>query len=1802
MKNRRVLPSLCVLCAVIATLLLPSCGGDEISVVGRNFKDEIQRYQNLQFTFDTPLIADSLTGRWDTVSFLEFSPKVAGKFRWNSPVDLEFSPSDGFKPSTDYKVALTEALLRNANGKSLSSDKEFAMHTPYLKLEAANSFWAKASDGGVELRVQLHFTEIVDAADVAKLFSVSIGGASAKFTVAPQPSGRQITIAVADAEGQPAGYPAISLRVDKGLRCIESGSLTVEAQELSFTMPNRDRIQIISVAGGFDGIEPIIAVSTSQAVENKDIQSLISISPDVAGISVELQEQGFAVKGNFLVEKTYQIIISGRLIGVVGGEMREDYSQYVQFGDMQPTIEFTEKRAMYLSSKGEKSVGLRIVNVPKIKVQIIKIYENNILSLIRNGSGWYDEETNEDYSSYDWIEADYYGDVIEDKIIETKNLPRVQNYRVLKLNFTDKTMFKGIYLVKVKSDDEEYLSATKPVAISDIGLIAKETENEIVVFANSLIDASPISGVTAQLVSSNNQQVYKATTGSDGTAVFSDIKAKAPGFKIRMITARKDNEYTFLHFNKTRVENSRFDVGGRYDNAAGYQAFLYGGRNIYRPGETIHISGILRDDLWQTAANIPVKLKLLLPNGGEFRATRHTLDEQGAFEAAIDLPTAMVTGTYTAELYSANDVLLTSQYISVEEFIPDRISVNFIADKEIYATGETVKASLRAANLFGPPAAHRNYQMEFSLVRKQFISKNFSDYDFTVVTPSNPEFDKTMREGKTDENGEANETFDIPKEYTDMGLLSGRIFTTVFDETGRPVNRAKQFDVITQPVFFGIKRFDSYVSARRPFDIRLAAATPDGKGHSGAPAMVQIVKLTWQNVIEREGSSTYYRTVSQKQEQILSVRTMNVGGNGTVYTFTPQVSGEYEIRVFRPGNMQYVSRKFYAYGWGMTERSSFSVNKEGQIDIELDKPQYNIGEKANVLFKTPFSGKLLVTVERNRVVERFMLQTDKLSATLTLPVKEDYLPNVYIAATLFRPVDDGAMPLTVATGFAPVYVIKPSAKLPVSINVSEKSRSNTKQTVTVRTGEPNSQVTIAVVDEGILQLKDFKTPDPHGFFYAKRALEVRSYNVYPLLFPEIIRRRSSVGGDGYDLNKRINPFASKRTNLIALWSGVLRTGSNGTATFSFDIPQFSGALRVMAVAYKNKSFGSSEKRITVADPITVSSALPRFCSPHDTLIIPVTLTNTTNKQGQVTASISASGSISTIGAGKQSASIKPNGEVQLVFRAVAGYSPGISEIVVSAVAFGETFTEKTEISARPAAGLLKTSGNGVVQPGQTASITVVAPYIPSSISAKLVIGRSPLVQFADNLRDLTEYPYGCVEQTISTAFPQIYYADLTKALMDGGSVKSNPAYNVQQAVRKAEAMQLYNGAVSYWQGGEAETWWGTAYAAHFLREAQQAGYDVNPEIHKRMLGYLAQKVKERATEKYRYYDASMRLQIRETAPKEAAYSLYVLALCGREDIPSMNYYKSSSNLLALDSKYLIACAYRLTGDVKTYRALLPGSFLGELCESVSGGSFASPERDMGIVLNTLLDVEPDNGQIAMLARHLSEQIRRRGKFFSTQENVFALLGLGKIARKNASTNAKAVVFVNGKTLGTADEKALVLSNGIAGQKVNIAASGGAVYYFWETEGLSKDGSFKQEDSYLKVRRTYLDRKGAVITDNSFRQNDLVVVKLTISTTDRSTVDNVVITDLLPAGFEIENPRIGAVAELSWIKDATVPQHFDIRDDRMNIFAVAGGEEKHFYYLARAVSKGIFTLGPVTADAMYRGEFHSANGSGRIRVE
>ena len=402
----------------------------------------------------------------------------------------------------------------------------------------------------------------------------------------------------------------------------------------------------------------------------------------------------------------------------------------------------------------------------------------------------------------------------------------------------------------------------------------------------------------------------------------------------------------------------------------------------------------------------------------------------------------------------------------------------------------------------------------------------------------------------------------------------------------------------------------------------------------------------------------------------------------------------------------------------------------------------------------------------------------------------------------------------------------------------------------------------------------------------------------------------------------------------------------------------------------------------------------------------------------------------------------------------------------------------------------------------------------------------------------------------------------------------------------------------YWPGGGYESWWGTIYATHFMYEAKKAGYDVDDKVLNRSYGYMKNMLKQKKTFVY-YYNSNLS---KEMAAKEVFYSMYVLALAGKAEISTMNYYKANLSVVPLDGKYLLAMSYLLAGDKKSYEKLLPPEFSGEESKQVFGGSFYSPIRDRAIALNCLLDADPENQQIGRLAQQLSEMMKNR-YYLNTQERSFAFLAFGKLARQTKDSNVTATIKANGTEVGKYTGKDLIIDNKLLiNNSVDITTSGsGKLYYFWTTKGVTADGSFKQEDNYLRVRKSFYNRWGTSIDLKNVKQNDLIVVKITLESATGTYVDNVVITDILPAGFEIENDRLRATSSFDWIKSQSSAQHEDIRDDRINIYTTASSTLSTYYYTVRAVSPGVFKMGPVMADAMYNEEYHSYNGAGIVKI-
>jgi uncharacterized protein YfaS (alpha-2-macroglobulin family) len=1833
---------------LVLLALLWSCSKPGADTAANPDGEEIDPQQNLVFLFDEAVADKAQQDRWDTVQYVKFQPAMRGKFKWTSDRELVFSPLTPFRPSTTFQAELQPATLPSNKQKLALPENRRKFHTPFLELNEPQAFWGRSTRaaGTAEMRLELPFNYSVRPSDVKPLLRVTQDGQPVAFEVRNVEPGQ--TVSVGLTQDVRPGSP-LTVALAQGLHAVGSDRASTDEYSTTVAVPNQQELEVRSITGSLQNADPIVTIQTNQPVNEADLQNGLTVSPAVA-YSVEQLESGFVLKGGFEAGKTYQINLVQGVRGALGGQLASSVTETVSFVTEQPTISFaSQDRAMYLDALGSRNLGVRINEVDKVQVTIAKVYANNIQQLLRGeqqyGYPEYDEESegeSEDGGyvdrSYRYYDIEQLGNVLNERTYTVAGLPKTQGLRLLNLDLKDLEFsggLKGLYVVKVQDTERQWLQVSKLVSVSDIGMIVKQGKNgSTLVFANSIRTAKPLSGVEVRFVSSNNQVISTSVTNRDGVAKFDTTTANSR-FKLSMLVAQRESDFTFLDLGRSGVETSRFEVGGLQSNAARYQAFLYGDRDLYRPGDTIRSNTIIRTEDWKNpVAKLPVKTRLLLPTGKEYASLRKELTAAGSFEANFILPPSIMTGTYTMEVLTGNDVLLTSRQVSVEEFIPDRMKVTVKATPAIVKPGQTVSAQITALNLFGPPAADRKFEVDFSLKEKVFNPKKFEDYTFSLSTGEQrrtrygnesgtsslaSRFENTTREGNTDAAGRGTATYDVPN-YTDLGTLQGSAFTTVFDETGRPVNRLATFEVQTQAVMFGLKTLPEMFETREVIPIKLVALTPAGQPTS-AEARVQVVRLLWETVIERQGGRYVYN--SQRREETVMDQRVAVGkeGNAGNLGFPASYSGEYEVRVSRPGADTYVAQQVYAYGYGDTQSNAFEVNNEGEVTIAADKEKYQPGETANLLLKTPFPGRILVTVERDRVLDHFYVNTDEKSAQVSIPIQGGHVPNIYVTATAIRPITDNRLPLTVARGFVPLVVEKPETKLAVAIKAPELSRSQVWQTVEVRTA-PNANVTLAVVDEGILQMKDYRTPDPYAYFYQKRALEVSAFDVYPFLLPEL--GTSSSGGDASDLSRRTTPVPSRRVKLFAKWSGVLTADASGLVRYKLRVPQFSGAVRIMAVAYKNDAFGSAEQTMRVADPVVISTALPRFLSPGDTIDVPVTLTNTTGKVIQGSPQLAVSGPLQALVKPeerndvensespltltfKKRISLLPNTEKRVVFHCIA---TGIGSVTVKTSFVPEgpgMFIETIELPIRPASPLQKRTGAGVVAGGATQQLNLTSDFLPSSMRSQLVVSRSPMTEFAKDLRYLLQYPYGCLEQTVSAAFPQLYYGDLAASLgqktgKTGKAGLFNPNYHVQEAIRKVESQQMYNGSLSYWPGGDYDNWWATAYAAHFLLEAQQAGFTVNKSVLDRVLGYLQARTKKRETNTYNIIQTGGVIQPLTLAKKEIPYSLYVLALAGRPDPVALNYYKANRKLLAEDSRWVLACAFAVGGNQRSYREALPTKFGTQtMAGRELDGSFSSPIRDEALVLNALLAADPSNPQINTLARQLSRQVKS-AQWLNTQERAFSLLALGKLAKKNAASTVVASVLADGKAMGNFTGKDLTVNN-VANRPLALRTSGkGSLYYFWEMEGISRSGQVLEEDAYLQVRRQFLNRAGQPVGSTSFQQNDLVVVKITLqSAQSAGEVQNVAITDLLPAGLEIENPRIGAVRDLTWATDAAQPDYLDVRDDRLNLFTTASPTPKSFYYLCRAVSKGTFKLGPVSADAMYNAEYHSYNGAGTVRV-
>jgi uncharacterized protein YfaS (alpha-2-macroglobulin family) len=1787
-----------ILTVLVLSHFIISCGpGNSVQVESFSPTGNIERLTNFVVEFSEELAPLDIQDKWLDDEFIEFTPRIQGKFKWASASTLVFSPDAQLEPIQDYSAKISDKVLF---GSKLSPDFDtYNFHTPDFDVTSVDFFWTNIPHQNYRLSVKanIHFNYAVDPSNLKNYLAVEKEGKSfPDVNIISEDESDVVAINFGEIV-QTEKEQDFVITVKKGLKSILDKKGLIEDRTYKSDLPSISKLAITGLSSGFDGNTGWIEVSTTQTIDLDKLENYVKTEPEKK-LTFFVNDNQFRIETDLDNIQTIDLIIKKGLPGLYGGELEFDYEQTVSMVNVNPSINFADKKGKYLMIGGEKNLRANAVNISEAEVEVSEIYKNNLLHFLNSHSYYYD---------YDYYNPSYYtgnyGKTIYTKKIK---LDESENWlQSFNLNLSEalNQKYKGIYIVNVHSADSRWIQDSKMLAMTDLGIISKSSKNEMMIFINSIATAAPVSNAQVDIISTNNQTILSGKTNSEGIIRFDNVEENIKGYSPRLIVVEKDNDFNYIDLNETRIETSRYDVGGRTQYNENFNTFIYSARNLYRPGETINLSAIIRGDKMELVQEIPVLIKIITPTGKTLNEFKKDLNKEGSFEIEFQMPGYAQTGDYVAEVYTGSKQIIGAYKFSVEEFVPDKIRVTVTNDKKAAVPGEYIEIDVDAEFLFGAKAAELNYEADFILKHKTFVSKNYPNFNFSNSSISNPDFENLLLNGNLDENGHAALKYQIPENVFGSGIITGLAYVSVFDLTGRTVTRGTSFDIYAKDYFIGVNAPGYYFGTNEKLNFPIIAVNKNDQIINNFKAHAKLIRYEWQTVLKKNYSGQYYYASEQKP-MVEWERDVDLSDKLKDFSFTVEKSGKYELRISKQGSNDYQKKTFYAYGWGSSTASSFEVDKEGRIEIVFDKNEYQPGEKAKILFTTPFSGKLLVTLERNEVLDYRYVNVENKSAEIEFTLNDNHMPNIYITATLFKKhTTENMTPFLVGHGFASMKVVKNKNKLPVTIIAPEKIKPRTTHEIMIKT-EPQKDiyVTLAAVDEGILQIKGYQTPDPYNFMYAKRSLRVNSYDLYKLLLPEIVSGSSSPGGDDMlleQLEKRTNPIKVNRFKLLSFWSGIKKTDSDGVVKVQIKIPQFNGDVRLMVIVYAGPRFGFAEEHIKVAEDIILEPQIPRFLSLNDTLVALVTIINTTDKKADVTVSLKVEGSLKVTSAKQKSISVEQNSTGQVVF-SISANELGAGKIFFETSGIANV-KEEIEIGVKPVSPLVVETGAGTIKAGEEINVKIPTNFLKGTQHTSITISKFPAIKFAKQLKYLVGYPHGCIEQTVSKLFPQLYFEDMAKLVAPDFYKTTNPVYYVKEGIRKIESMQMYDGSMAYWQGGTQSNWWGSVYAAHFLIEAQKAGFKVSKSVLDKLLSYISKRAKSHDTYDYVSYVATGRT-LRKIARKEILYSLYVIALAGKGDISTMNYYKARPHILASDTRYLLAGSFALMDKWNAYYEIVPNSYKPIYPEHQSGGNFDSEVRANAIILNVLLEVEPSSAQIPYILKYLAQKTE---SMYSTQERAFAFLALGKAAKQTSDSNVDVNIKSDGKSVGKFAGKDLTVKNDLLNSSsVTLNAGGsGEVYYFWNSEGIKINEKVKEEDSYMNVRRIYYNYKtGSEIRNNKFNQGDLIVCKISLTGFERS-AENIVISDLIPAGFEIENPRLNASTELLWKPKFPMNiEYMDIRDDRLNLFTkLERRTTMEFYYLLRVVNQGIYQLPVISAEAMYNREFHSYNGAGKVTV-
>nr|WP_245419731.1 alpha-2-macroglobulin family protein [Phyllobacterium salinisoli] len=1557
-------------------------------------------------------------------------------------------------------------------------------------------------------------------------------------------------------------------------------------------LKTRQGFRVVDNTVDSDNQTPRICVQLSEQLVKSGVDYTQFVTVDNAPPkAIDAKDRQICIEG-LEHGKRYNVVLRAGLPDAIGDMLEKPVVLNLYIRDRTPSARFTGENFV-LPATARRGIPLVTVNT---SVAALKLYRVNDRSLSEVMTGSQFLRQLDEYSAANINQS--FGELVWQgklDITPQRNKDVVTSFPVDEALPERKP---GVYVLTAAPDgapDTSGALATQWFVVSNIGLATYAGEDGLNVFVRSLATAKPLLGVELQLLARNNEILGTATTDADGRAVFTaGLTRGSAGLAPAVLTAKDgESDYVFLDMTRAGFDLSDRGVTGR-PVPGPIDVMSWTERGIYRAGETVHAVALARDHAAVAVENLPLTFVFLRPDGVEDRRMVSDGAALGGHVAELPLPDNAMRGTWQMRIFTdPKAAAIASQSFLVEDFVPDRITFDLTSDKQEIAIGQPARVNVDGRYLYGAPAAGLTLEGEVQLKTVR-ARAGYPDYLFGLADEEASD-DSRIDLGSLpvlDDKGKASFDVNIDQAPSTTRPLMADVVVRMREGGGRAIERSLSLPIAPDGPAIGIRPVFSgnQVAENSTAAFKVIAVDAAGKRQNLDGANWSLVKIEQNYQWYRNGDAWNYEPVTYTKKVADGKLVLTAEGEADISV--PVAWGRYRLEVETADTSGPATSVEFTAGWYVEARSTETPDG---LEIALDKESYAPGDVAKLQISPRFAGEVLVTVGADRLQLVKTQSVPEEGATIEIPVSGDWGAGAYVTAALYRPGDaqQSRMPMR-AIGIKWLKVDPGNRKLAVTLDPPAKTEPRKPLNIPVQVAglgaDDTAYVTVAAVDVGILNLTKYQTPDPDGWYFGQRQLGLEIRDLYGRLIDGSLGAmgRIRTGGDGAQMTTEGSAPTEK---LVAFFSGPVKLDAQGRANVSFDIPQFNGTARVMVAAWTKTGVGHAERDVIIRDPVVVTASLPEFLAPGDRSQLRLDIANTDGPAGDYMVGIDTEGPVVVEQANtSKTVQLAAGGRtsVTLPLRAIALGNGSLSVRLTHAS--GLHLEQALNIPVRPSI-LPVTTRRELTLAANGGSITVDRELLAASLlqgaSVGIAVSRTRGFDVQGLLMSLERYPYGCAEQTTSRALPLLYMSELSAG--SGVAAAPDVRERVQKAIYSVLAYQSSSGSFGLWSPGSGDLWL-DAYVTDFLTRAREQNYAVPEEAMGQALDNLQNALS---------YDTDVKGQ-----GSDIAYALYVLARNRRANVSDLRYYTDTQldDFRSPLARAQLAAGLSLYGDAQRAQSTFASAY--ELARTAPANpardDYGSQLRDGAAMLTLAAESRPVPSLVPQMIGLVSS-FRSQTTYLSTQDDAWMLLA----ARALQQDNDKLALEVNG-TAHTGNFAEMLSGQEVIDAPQTIVNRGDIPIEATVTtiaapvQPLPAGG-----DGFAIDRRYYtLDGKEANVMDARQNQRFVVVLK---ATENNAWPSRVLLTDLLPAGFQIDNPSLVNSADLKnfeWLGQ-TETAHSEFRYDRfVAAFNRDASSPREFTvaYVVRAVTPGVYAHPAASVEDMYRPQLSARTATGMMEVK